>query len=89
MRELFVAMLKEEWRIHSTMTGNLGFALFPVMIAGFTFMAAWILPVLPGIVPIDTLSALNPFDYQTALRQISFVYQGKLTYSQGIRFMQK
>ncbi|MBN1193986.1 MAG: hypothetical protein JXA08_01350 [Methanomicrobiaceae archaeon] len=56
MRELFVAMLKEEWRIHSTMTGNLGFALFPIMIAGFTFMAAWILPVLPGIVPIDTLA---------------------------------
>ena len=41
------------------------------------------------ILPIDTLSALNPFDYQTALRQISFVYQGKLTYSQGIRFKQK
>ena len=41
------------------------------------------------IVAIDTLSALNPFDYQTALRQISFVYQGKLTYSQGIRFKQK
>lgn len=56
MRELFIAMLKEEWRIHSTMTGNLGFALFPIMIAGFTFMAAWILPVLPGIVPIDTLA---------------------------------
>jgi hypothetical protein len=56
MPELFVAMLKEEWRIHSTMSGNLGFALFPVMIAGFTFMAAWILPVLPGIVPLDTLA---------------------------------
>ena len=41
------------------------------------------------IVPIDTISALNPFDFQTALRQISFVYQGKLTYSQGISFTEK
>jgi len=38
------------------------------------------------IVPIDTISALNPFDFQTALRQISFIYQGKLTYSHGISF---
>jgi nicotinamidase-related amidase len=41
------------------------------------------------IVPIDTISALNPFDYQTALRQISFVYQGKLTDSRRIRFKKK
>ena len=38
------------------------------------------------IVPVDTVSALHPFDYQAALRQISFVYQGKLTKSQGIKF---
>jgi nicotinamidase-related amidase len=38
------------------------------------------------IVPIDTISALNPFDYQIALRQISFVYQGKLIASPGIKF---
>lgn len=37
-------------------------------------------------VPVDTISALNPFDYQAALRQISFVYQGTLTYSTGISF---
>jgi nicotinamidase-related amidase len=41
------------------------------------------------IVPIDTISALNPFDFQAALRQISFVYQGKLTRSQGIQFQKK
>ena len=41
------------------------------------------------IVPIDTISALTPFDFQTALRQISFVYQGKLTYSSGIKFQKK
>ncbi len=41
------------------------------------------------IVPIDTISALTPFDFQTALRQISFVYQGKLTQSSGIKFQKK
>ena len=41
------------------------------------------------IVPIDTISALTPFDFQTALRQISFVYQGKLTYSHGISFKKR
>jgi nicotinamidase-related amidase len=41
------------------------------------------------IVPIDTISALTPFDFQTALRQISFVYQGKLTHSAGIRFQKR
>jgi nicotinamidase-related amidase len=38
------------------------------------------------VVPIDTVSALNPFDFQIALRQISFVYQGKLTRSDGVQF---
>ncbi len=41
------------------------------------------------IVPIDTISALAAFDFQAALRQISFVYQGKLTYSSGIKFQKK
>jgi nicotinamidase-related amidase len=38
------------------------------------------------IIPMDTLSALHPFDYQCAWRQISFVYQGKITQSSGIKF---
>jgi nicotinamidase-related amidase len=41
------------------------------------------------VVPIDTISALNPFDFQTALRQIFFVYQGKLIRSEGIRWRKK
>ena len=32
MLELFIDMVKEEWRVHSTMFGSLSFALFPVMI---------------------------------------------------------
>ena len=41
------------------------------------------------IIPIDTISGLHPFDFHTALRQISFVYQGKLTYSQRISFRKR
>jgi len=41
------------------------------------------------VVPIDTISALNPFDMAIALRQISFVYQAKLTRAQGIQFKSK
>ncbi|NYT05122.1 MAG: hypothetical protein GKC04_01930 [Methanomicrobiales archaeon] len=56
MRDLFVAMVKEEWRIHATMAGNLGFGLFPVMIAAFSFMGAWILPLFLEIVPASLLA---------------------------------
>lgn len=38
------------------------------------------------IVPIDCISPLNPFDYQAALRQISFVHQGKLAKAEAIHF---
>lgn len=38
------------------------------------------------VVPVDTLSALSPFDLAIALRQISFVYQGKLAQADGIHF---
>jgi len=38
------------------------------------------------ILPVDAISSLSPFDQEASWRQISFVYQGKLTYSQGIRF---
>ena len=41
------------------------------------------------VIPIDAISALNAFDLQTALRQISFVYQGKLTHSHRISFKKK
>ena len=40
MFELFTNMVKEEWRVHSTMFGSLSFALFPVMIFGIAFMGS-------------------------------------------------
>jgi len=38
------------------------------------------------IIPLDAISSLNPFDQEAALRQISFVYQGKIIRSAGIIF---
>ena len=58
MPELFIAMLKEEWRIHSTMFGNLGFALFPVLIAAITFMGSAMIPYLELVIPGGILSLL-------------------------------
>lgn len=38
------------------------------------------------IVPLDAVSSLTPFDRVAALRQISFLYRGKITKSPGIKF---
>ncbi len=41
------------------------------------------------VVPMDAVSALTPFDLQAALRQITFLYQGKVTTSSGLKFVRK
>jgi len=56
--ELFVAMMKEEWRIHSTIFGNLGFALFPVVIAVFAFLGSLTLPIFADVLPYDVVALL-------------------------------
>jgi nicotinamidase-related amidase len=38
------------------------------------------------IVPEDAIAALTPFDKASALRQVSFLYAGKVTRSEGVRF---
>jgi len=58
MRELFSAMMKEEWRLHATMFGSLSFALFPVLIGVIAFMGSLILPFFGEIIPGQTLSFL-------------------------------
>ena len=56
MFELFHAMMKEEWRIHSTMFGSLSFALFPVMIFGIAFMGAFLIPLMQTALPAGNLA---------------------------------
>ena len=56
MLELFIGMMKEEWRIHSTMFGSLSFAMFPVMIFGIAFMGSFLLPLMRTALPAGNLA---------------------------------
>jgi hypothetical protein len=56
--ELFTSMMKEEWRIHSTIFGSISFALFPVMIFGIAFMGSFLLPLFSAVMPAGTLSLI-------------------------------
>ncbi len=38
------------------------------------------------VLPEDATSALNPFDLQAALRQVAFLYGGRITRAEGVRF---
>jgi hypothetical protein len=58
MFELFVAMVREEWRMHSTMFGSLSFAMFPVMIFGIAFMGAFLLPLVRSTLPSGNLALI-------------------------------
>ncbi|MEN6609719.1 MAG: hypothetical protein ABFC24_02670, partial [Methanoregulaceae archaeon] len=51
MLELFRAMMKEEYRLHSTLFGSLSFTLFPVMICGIAFMGTFLIPLLRVAAP--------------------------------------
>ncbi|AKB25055.1 hypothetical protein MSMTP_1586 [Methanosarcina sp. MTP4] len=50
MLDIFKSMMKEEWRMHSSLFGHSGFALFPVFIFLFTFFVSLVLPVFRVIV---------------------------------------
>jgi hypothetical protein len=59
MLELFGNMVKEEWRVHSTMFGSVSFALFPVMIFGIAFMGSFLLPLMRATLPAGNLALLT------------------------------
>jgi hypothetical protein len=63
MLELFRNMMKEEWRVHSTMFGSLSFALFPVMIFGIAFMGAFLLPLMRTTLPAGNLTLIIHANY--------------------------
>jgi len=63
MAGLFFNMLKEEWRIHSTMFGSLNFALFPVMICAIAFMGTFLLPLIQTTMPVGDLVILIHAQY--------------------------
>jgi hypothetical protein len=49
MFDIFNSMIKEEWRMHSNIFGNNGFALFSLFVFLFTFFVSLILPVFREI----------------------------------------
>jgi hypothetical protein len=51
---IFTAMLREEWRVHSTLFGSAGFALFPLLLASFAFAGALFWPFFSDILPAQT-----------------------------------
>jgi hypothetical protein len=55
MFDLFVAMFKEEWRMHSTLFGSVSFALFPILIFAGSFMSSILLPLIKATLPIGTV----------------------------------
>jgi len=59
MLDLFKNMVKEEWRMHSTMFGGLSFALFPVMIFGIAFMSSFLLPLLRTSLPAGNIALMT------------------------------
>jgi len=63
MPELFLNMMKEEWRVHSTMFGSLSFALFPVMIFGIAFMGSFLLPLMRSSFPSSNLALMIHASY--------------------------
>jgi hypothetical protein len=63
MGKLFWYMMKEEWRIHSIMFGNLSFALFPIMIFGISFMGSFLLPLIRLSFPTGSMSLLLHTNY--------------------------
>ena len=56
MFEIFVCMLKEEWRMHSTLFGNLNFALFPILIFGMAFMGTFLIPFTSRLMDVNMLA---------------------------------
>ncbi|TAJ44668.1 hypothetical protein [Methanofollis fontis] len=59
MLELFVAMMKEEWRVHSTIFGSLSFALYPVLICATAFMGSFLLPLIRPLLPFGDLALIT------------------------------
>jgi hypothetical protein len=63
MFELFINMVKEEWRVHSTMFGSLSFALFPFMIFGIAFMGSFLVPLMRTALPAGNLTLIVHANY--------------------------
>jgi len=67
MLELFRNMVKEEWRMHSSIFGSFSFALFPIIILAFSFFGSLFLPIFEKAIPLSTI---------LLIMQVSFILFG-------------
>ena len=58
MPELFVAMMREEWRVHAELFGSVGFALFPVLVGAMACMGTVLVPVVNAALPAGDLATI-------------------------------
>jgi hypothetical protein len=58
MPDLFVAMFREEWRVHSELFGSVGFALFPVLVCAMACMGTVLVPIVNAALPAGDLATI-------------------------------
>lgn len=58
MLEILKSMIKEEWRIHSSMFGSFMFALFPILLTIIMFAGSLLLPIFKQIIPVNQISTI-------------------------------
>ena len=55
IKELFMSMVTEEWRLHTTLFRNRYFIFFPLVIGVLTFIGAFFIPFFLRIISVDQL----------------------------------
>ena len=58
---LLKLLIKEEWRIHSSLFGNFLFALFPLFLLGFSFFTSLSIPTFTGIVKGSVIATVSHY----------------------------
>jgi hypothetical protein len=56
--EIFKAMMKEEWRVHSSMFGGRNFALFPAVLFAMAFIGTLFIPMFRQILPTESIATV-------------------------------
>ncbi len=75
MPDLFIAMFKEEWRVHAELFGSVGFALFPALVCAMECMGAVLVPIVNAALPagdLATIVHLLGFDHH----KLTYAFQG-------------
>jgi hypothetical protein len=63
MLQILRSMIKEEWRIHSSLFGGSMFALFPIIMMVITFLGSISLPYLKEIIPTSQMLVILNYTF--------------------------